>query len=358
VRSIEQKHKGDTERTKGPLTSGGEQIAFAEGRVFSSVEVLALRESYGDQPMLVEDLIFEDALVLLGGESGSGKSVLCTHLGMAVARGTEWLGRQVKQGPVLWCCYEESPLERGDIVSRYLDFGDLPFNVVWPGRAGCIDTEEGIALLRTWIHEYRPRLVVVDPLVAACKDVDFDSVGKGRGKLALLKALCTEERVAVLVVHHLNKNVASGHGHSRHAGSHQLVAAASSDWTMHAKQRGALRTVDVQCRGRMVGETTLLLVSESVTQFAIRVDGDVTEKRKGPLDAKRERRTAAILGCVRSAGSRVSAAELRRVCDLASSSQLRVYLNPLLENQSVERIRGKGAWFRPGPKMPPADDKG
>jgi hypothetical protein len=66
------------------------------------------------------------------GEPGSGKSVLAEDLGLHVAAGLEWHGRQVKQGAVLFLALERAALVKRRAVAFGLRTGlsGLPFAVV------------------------------------------------------------------------------------------------------------------------------------------------------------------------------------------------------------------------------------
>ena len=100
---------------------------------------LAPRVLYTDQntpgeeyEYLVEDLIPENQIVLMMGESQTGKSFLGYHLGMCIARGVPFFGRRVlKPTGVIWAAYEAgmgAPARMRAYRRHYnLDLEDLPF---------------------------------------------------------------------------------------------------------------------------------------------------------------------------------------------------------------------------------------
>lgn len=228
---------------------------------------------------LIENLIAKDALLLLAAESKQGKSVLCTNLALAVAQGIPWLGHSVSQGPVLWCCYEESPGERHHILGMYPGIEDAPLHTVWPPDGIYVDDpDEGMDWLRAAIVASGATLLVIDPLAAACKGDSFDEIGEGRKRLQPLKKLCTEMGVTTIVIHHLNKDYRQGRtNRNRQAGSHQLMAAASLDWTMFSEEApDGSSIIEIGYHGRQVGRGSFKISSSSETHFE-----PLDEERRG-----------------------------------------------------------------------------
>ncbi|MEO7650574.1 MAG: AAA family ATPase, partial [Bryobacteraceae bacterium] len=57
-----------------------------------------------DANHIIEDVIVEGDLVSLFGPSGGGKSFVAIDIGMAIARGVDWNGKETQQGPVVYIC--------------------------------------------------------------------------------------------------------------------------------------------------------------------------------------------------------------------------------------------------------------
>jgi predicted ATP-dependent serine protease len=258
----------------------------AHAPAITTGELVRRLEERGSQDFLIESLVPDGSLVLFGGEAKEGKSVLVTNLAACVASGRPWLGMNVSQGAVLWCAYEESEFERAKVIAAYEDHASLPI-FTWFAHGTYIDCppdgQEEIKLVEV-IRRLKPKLVVIDPLVAACMYTDFDGTGAGRQKLSRLKQLCEEERTNILVIHHLNKDYKQGLGQGRLAGSHQLSATASATWTINGSgdfKKG--RTMTLSYRGRTVGHGRLKIFTTGLTDF-VRVEEDESDLRSAVLE--------------------------------------------------------------------------
>jgi hypothetical protein len=65
---------------------------------------------------LVDRLLFDGGVSVIAGKPKAGKSTLVRTLGVAVARGATWLGRDVRQGPVVYISFEE---KRGEVARLF-----------------------------------------------------------------------------------------------------------------------------------------------------------------------------------------------------------------------------------------------
>jgi len=183
-------------------------------------------KEYIQEDWIVEGFLPETYLVILAGNSKSGKSCLVTALGMAIARGEPFLGLKTKCGGVLWLAFEESPRERREALEA--------FPKPQPGfyithEKLLIDTPEGLEAIRWWVRQTDARLIVVDPLYAATYAESLSDGRTARAVLQGLKEICRTERCAAIILHHFNKNDSAGLTRERFADSHQIVAAASMD---------------------------------------------------------------------------------------------------------------------------------
>ena len=97
--------------------------------------VIPASEILGRKPpgWLVKDTIPDAELVLVYGASGSGKSFVMIHPAMALARGTPWFGRKVRQSPVVYVCAEGAggfgKRLRAYALQQGLDLKDVPLGV-------------------------------------------------------------------------------------------------------------------------------------------------------------------------------------------------------------------------------------
>jgi hypothetical protein len=162
---------------------------------------------------LVEGLIYAGSRNILVGRSGLGKTPLLAQLGVGVASGRGFLGRAVRQGPVvIYDCESPAPeyvqmLER---VSRHLGLPHPPndlyiYSPNWDPRdhapKGAAERAEQLGAM---VRDVRPVLVIVDPLRGLWPYAE----GKNENAVAMydwMKPLTRETGAAWLILHHLRK---------------------------------------------------------------------------------------------------------------------------------------------------------
>lgn len=246
-----------------------------EGRfasLFTSGESYMEEVGEEQQTWIVEDLLPETYLVVLGGTSKAGKSCLLTALGVSVARGEPFMGLPTHQGAVLWVAYEESRQERALALRAH---GGAPENFYITHQKVHIDSSDGLAALRWWIRKTGAKLLVIDPLYGANTAESLSDGRKARETLAGLKDLCGAERCSAVVLHHITKNVSAGLTRERFADSNQILATASMDILMDVvDETEGKRTIRLQGRGRgAFANKTWLVQSLGLTNYDLTASG-------------------------------------------------------------------------------------
>lgn len=259
----------------GPATSvpivtplGEDEPEEPWARLFQPLpDYLAEHESVSDR-WVVEGLLPEGFLVVMGGTSKAGKSCLATALGMAVATGQPFLGMPTSEGSVLWLALEESEGERAEILRMY---DQRPGNFYVTHSKLCIDATNDVEALRWWIRRTGARLVIVDPLYGATKAESLADGRAAREVLAPLKELCRTEGIAAVVLHHFRKSRGESVNRETFADSNQILAAASMDIRLEATTgTDGNREIKLSCNGRgRFANQTLLVRSASETEFAL-----------------------------------------------------------------------------------------
>ena len=173
-------------------------------------------------PQLVQGLLVDGSLALLYGASNVGKSTLAVDIGLAIARGVPWAGRDVLQGLVLHIAGEGFRGVHQRIAAHCraheVDKASIPYAVV----DGASDLLEGEQLGRL-IAEIKgaseargksTRLIIVDTL-ARLFAADENDGSDMRAIVAACDALREATGACVLVVHHSGKSLELGaRGHS------------------------------------------------------------------------------------------------------------------------------------------------
>jgi len=279
---------------------------------------------------IVEGLLPEGFLAILGATSKAGKTCFATALAMAVSTGQPFLGKNVQQGGVLWCAFEESEAERLHVLNQW---PEIPKSFYIGHELPPIDSEEGLASLRIWVRMANAKLIVVDPLYGATAAESLADGRVARRALAGLKEICRQQNCAAIVLHHITKDLSVGLVRERFADSNQILATASMDMLMDSAdlpEGGRLLTI--ACRGRGdFANRTLYVKSSGVTNYEL-VD------KPGPLPTKADRIDERIFTALANSPAGFTAAEM------ASNLELNLYSvrNRVTRLAQEGRIRSSG----------------
>lgn len=176
---------------------GAESPSRSAAQLLTAAELLSQAEE--DTPWLVEGLLPAGGLSALVAKPKVGKSTLARALAVAVAQGREFLGRRVRQGPVLLLALEERPAD----VRRHLRQLGLgpedPLLVAFELGPKQLDQ------LRDWSEHHKPVLVAVDPLIRAVRVSDVAAYAEVAMALEGLVDLAHASGAHVLLVHHAPK---------------------------------------------------------------------------------------------------------------------------------------------------------
>jgi RecA-family ATPase len=183
-------------------------------------------------PKLIRGFLPEDALLLVYGAWGSGKSFFSVDVACKIACGETWRGRAVLHGAVLYVAGEGSRSIESRIRAWCLRYGKLgrdkadpPLGVIGtpPDLIGDnSDVDDIIAHARLLAEEtgLPVRAVIFDTLHACAPGSKEDAADTG-AVLSKARRIGDELRCAVIVIHHAGKD--SGRGAR---GSSALEAAA------------------------------------------------------------------------------------------------------------------------------------
>ncbi len=172
-------------------------------------------------PQLVSGLIPAGGLVLLYGESGTGKSTLAADIGLHVAAGKLWRNRAVQKGLVLHIAGEGlyglqarlAAAVRAGVTEQDALYAVISCSVdlVQPG-----DLDELLEVIALAESECGAKagLVIVDTL-ARCFGIDENDGAQMRLAIVTCEQFQVRTGAAVLLVHHCGKDVSKGaRGHS------------------------------------------------------------------------------------------------------------------------------------------------
>ena len=166
-----------------------------------------LNQEHPELQWLVEDMLPAGGLSILSARPKVGKSTLARCLAVAVAQGRPWLNRDTAQGPVIYLALEEiERMVQAHFRMLRLQESDSVHVHIGPPPA------EGLKWLAKTVTEFKPTLVIVDPLMHLISGVkDLNDYASVTGALRPFLNMARESGAHVLLVHH-NSKIANDQG--------------------------------------------------------------------------------------------------------------------------------------------------
>jgi len=162
---------------------------------------------------LVKHWLQDEALIMVHGPSGHGKTFVVLDWCMHMAAGLDsWNGHNVKQGAVVYLAGEGHNGLRARIAA-WKRHNSAPRLNMWLSKAGCdLNTKDGYNKVQDHIRALGevPRLIVVDTLHRFL-DGDENSAQDAKGMIDACGALMQEFGCSVLLVHHTGVSEESQH---------------------------------------------------------------------------------------------------------------------------------------------------
>lgn len=149
---------------------------------------------------VVQDMLPVGGISLSVAKPKVGKSTEARNLVLRVARGEPYLGRETKQGKVIYLAFEE---KRNEVRRHFEQIGlraDDPV-YLFIGTA----PQHGMDALRKAIAEHQPLLVIVDPLFLLMPVKDVSDYAEITNRLNPLRALARDTGCHILATHHMGK---------------------------------------------------------------------------------------------------------------------------------------------------------
>ena len=156
---------------------------------------------------VVNDLLPAGGLSLLAGKPKAGKSTLARCLALSVARGESWLGRECRQGTVLYLGLEE---KRSEVRRHFAGLGadKEPVYCFIEGAP----QKNATNMLEAAFDLYMPTLAIVDPLALFARVRDGSDYSEVTRSLEPLGELARQSGVHIALVHRARKNTEGGPG--------------------------------------------------------------------------------------------------------------------------------------------------
>lgn len=217
-------------------------------------------ETLMSQPLtplnFVVDTLLSQGLHILAGSPKVGKSWLALWLAVTVAKGEAVWGMGVNQGTTLYLCLEDSTLR---IQSRLFDLTeDAPPTLHFAVMSQQLHNGL-VEQIEQFLKEHpQTRLIVIDTL-QRIRTVgnDANPYASDYRDIGVLKALADKHRIAILLVHHLRKELADD-VFSRISGTTAISGATDSNFVLRKSKRRE-NTATLYCTGRDIPYRELAL---------------------------------------------------------------------------------------------------
>ena len=269
-------HEENTDRLKGLNGHAEEQPKQGEGLGLTLIGKL-IDKPYEEPSWLVEDMLLEGGLSMLVAKPKIGKSTFARFLAASVAKGDLLLGRDVKQGPVIYIAMEEMESE----ATRHFRKMGIKNEPIYTRIAYA--PEQAMKKLEYDVEKIKPALVIIDPLFRFTKIRDGNDYAEITRALAPILKLARSSDAHIIVVHHAGKGMRSGGDEV--LGSTALFGAV--DCLISMKRYGKHRNVETRQRYGTDMEESILELDEqtgTLSLAGLREDADVKTVSKDILD--------------------------------------------------------------------------
>lgn len=204
----------DLSTTEVSVNDATTQAAGAVPSAAARFPVVAAQDFTSGRPMdwLVRNVLPRAELVVVYGESGSGKSFLALDLSAAISRGIEWRTRRVSPGRVVYVCAEGASGFKARLRAyargHNVELSTLP--AIVPEAPNLLEQADAVALCQSIVRWGSVDVIIIDTLSAATPGGNENS-GESVGlAIAHCKFLHRKTGALVILIHHSGKDAAKG----------------------------------------------------------------------------------------------------------------------------------------------------
>jgi hypothetical protein len=197
--------------------------------MFHTIAELRIRvKDAGPRRWLVRGVWPASAYGVHAAEQKAQKSWNVFDLGVSVASGTPWLGHFEVDDPGMVLVFageggEAAILRRVDAIAEHKQLDPDGLQLAVCERAPHLGASGHMAQVDKHLAEYRPKLVIVDPLYLAVPTAELGDIYKMGALLEQVQHTCADANAGLLLVHHYNR--ARGKG-----GSKRMSGAGPAEW--------------------------------------------------------------------------------------------------------------------------------
>ena len=165
------------------------------------------------QAYIIKKIMPKADLVVLFGESGSGKSFIALDMAFAIARGTDWNGHKTSQGRVAYVCAEGSggfQKRAQAYASHYnVNLNDIPIDIL-ADQPNLLDTKDATALTAAIQHLTGVSVIFIDTFAQTTPGANENSAEDIGKALKHCRAISKMTGAVVVLIHHAGKDLTKG----------------------------------------------------------------------------------------------------------------------------------------------------
>jgi len=165
---------------------------------------------------LIEGVCFDLSKIFMSGPSKARKTFFQIYLALCIATGSDWFGRKVKQGRVLYINLE---LRRYSFYARMRDIlaklgkTDVSLMDCWHLRGKSVTVEQLRTALQQKLASNEYALIIVDPLYKLLGDRSENDASEMADLFGVLETIAHNAGASIFVAHHHAK----GHSAAKNA---------------------------------------------------------------------------------------------------------------------------------------------
>lgn len=247
----------------------------ARARLFSEVEMT-------DVDWLWYPYIPRGKLTMLGGDPGQGKSFITQAIAATLSRGDPLPGQEWSHSDPKMILMLAGEDDISDTVKKRLYGLGADMAKIAVSDDNIIFDENGIRDVREMMEEFRPELLIIDPIVAYLgAKMDMNRSNEVRPILKSIIDIASDYNSAVIAVRHMRKQAVSGKSGKaiyNGMGSIDFTAAVRSEMQVDEGTTGQKYLMHIKANAGPKGKSIQYSITNDTFSWGQQVDDSVVKK--------------------------------------------------------------------------------
>lgn len=224
---------------------------------------------------LIEDILAEGTSILVAPPK-IGKSWFVLDMGLSIAAGKPFLGKETHSVGVLYFALEDSNRRLQDRMDKVLGLSSPPANFYFQTQAPTLDNGELINLLKMYIEKCDIKLIIIDTLqkIRRQERTSKSSYQSDYQDIGELKQFADEHNLSIFLVHHTRK-MKDDDPYNMISGTNGIMGAADTAYVITKNKRSSENAV-MNITGRDIEQNDFMICFDSM-RFRWRMSGTLDE---------------------------------------------------------------------------------